>query len=133
MSIYIINIYLAGKSDLSERTRMSYLSGDMMENNLVGIRTISRIGFRLFDGSFLYGPIAVFPKAALSWRVLSPDHINEESIEFFTLLEPKLDVLIVGVGDRQNIDPVRARITRLLSKHRIGLEIMDTVRFFGYF
>ena len=105
----------------------------MLESKRVGIHCLSRFGFRLIDGTFLYGPIAVFPMTVLSWRVLTTEDINEESVEFFTLLEPKLDVLIVGVGDRKHVDSVRKRIAPILIKNRIGLEIMDTVRLILYF
>ncbi|KHN76221.1 NADH dehydrogenase [ubiquinone] 1 alpha subcomplex assembly factor 3 [Toxocara canis] len=115
-----------GDSDLSPRSRLSLLSKEMLESKQMGIRGLSRMGFRMIDGTFLYGPIAVFPKVVLSWRVLTPNDINEESIEFFTLLEPKLDVLVVGPGDQKSVDPVRRRIAAVLSKNKIGLEIMNT-------
>uniref|UniRef100_F1L216 NADH dehydrogenase [ubiquinone] 1 alpha subcomplex assembly factor 3 n=1 Tax=Ascaris suum TaxID=6253 RepID=F1L216_ASCSU len=115
-----------GDSDVSPRSRISLLSKEMLESKQMGIRGLSRMGFRMINGDFLYGPIAIFPKAVLSWRVLTPADINEQSIEFFTLLEPKLDVLVVGPGDQKNVDAVRRRITPILSKHKIGLEIMNT-------
>ncbi|MFH4977387.1 hypothetical protein AB6A40_004096 [Gnathostoma spinigerum] len=116
-----------GESDVGTRTRLSLLSKEMLESKQIGIRGLSRMGFRMIDGSFLYGPIAVFPKAVLSWRVLTPSDITSESVEFFTMLEPKLDILVVGVGDRKHVDSVRARIAPILSKNRIGLEIMETL------
>uniref|UniRef100_A0A915CGI0 NADH dehydrogenase [ubiquinone] 1 alpha subcomplex assembly factor 3 n=1 Tax=Parascaris univalens TaxID=6257 RepID=A0A915CGI0_PARUN len=115
-----------GESDLIPRSRVSLLSKEMLESKQMGIRGLSRMGFRMISGDFLYGPIAIFPKAVLSWRVLTPADINEQSIEFFTLLEPKLDVLVVGPGDQKNVDAVRRRITPVLIKHKIGLEIMNT-------
>uniref|UniRef100_A0A0N5AYL9 NADH dehydrogenase [ubiquinone] 1 alpha subcomplex assembly factor 3 n=1 Tax=Syphacia muris TaxID=451379 RepID=A0A0N5AYL9_9BILA len=112
--------------EVSYRTRMSRLSKEMLECNKLGIRCLSRIGFRLLDGTFVFGPIAVFPMTVLSWRVTSPDAITPESIEFFTLLEPRIDVLIIGAGDQKNVDPVRRRIAPFLKKKRIGFEVMNT-------
>uniref|UniRef100_A0A915PRC5 NADH dehydrogenase [ubiquinone] 1 alpha subcomplex assembly factor 3 n=1 Tax=Setaria digitata TaxID=48799 RepID=A0A915PRC5_9BILA len=89
-------------NDQGPRTSLSRLNDEMMECQQIGIGAISKYGFRLYDGQFLYGPIAIFPKAVLSWRVLTPDDINPESLRFFTMLEPKLDVLVVGPGDRQH-------------------------------
>uniref|UniRef100_A0AAF5Q266 NADH dehydrogenase [ubiquinone] 1 alpha subcomplex assembly factor 3 n=1 Tax=Wuchereria bancrofti TaxID=6293 RepID=A0AAF5Q266_WUCBA len=113
-------------NDQGPRTSLSRLNDEMLQCQQIGIGSISKYGFRLYDGQFLYGPIAIFPKAVLSWRILTPDDITPESIQFFTLLEPKLDVLVIGPGDRQHVDPVRRRIAPFLSKHKIGLEIMHS-------
>ena len=106
---------------------VSFLTKDMNEAGLIGIRGLSSVGFRLYDGTFLYGPIAVFPKTVLSWRVISPDNITPDSLELFFMLQPKIDILIVGVGDRKDLDAVRNRIAPVVKKHNIGLEIMPTV------
>ena len=77
----------------------------------------------------MFGPIAVFPKTVLSWRVLTPDDITEDSLCLFFLLQPKIDILVVGVGDRKNLDSVRKRVIPAVQKHRIGLELHTTVGF----
>ncbi|KAL3997718.1 Choline/Carnitine o-acyltransferase family protein [Acanthocheilonema viteae] len=114
--------------DQGPRTSISRLNDEMQKCQQIGIGSISKYGFRLYDGQFLYGPVAIFPKAVLSWRILTPDDITPESVQFFTMLEPKLDVLIVGPGERQYVDPVRRRIAPFLSKHKIGLEIMHSAK-----
>lgn len=91
---------------------------------------MSRVGFRMFDKSFLYGPIACFPNVAFSWRVLRADLITPESLELFFALRPKLDVVVLGVGSKRNLDAVRKRVVPAFSKHRIGLELMVTVSVF---
>ncbi|OZC05869.1 hypothetical protein X798_07156 [Onchocerca flexuosa] len=93
---------MTNDNDQGPRTTLSRLNDEMLECQQIGIGSISKYGFRLYDGQFLYGPIAIFPKAVLSWRVLTPDDITPESVRFFTMLEPKLDVLVVGPGDRQH-------------------------------
>jgi len=105
---------------------VSFLTKDMNEAGLIGIRGLSSVGFRLYDGTFLYGPIAVFPKTVLSWRVISPDNITPDSLELFFALQPKIDILVVGVGDRKDLDAVRHRIAPVVKQHKIGLEIMPT-------
>ncbi|PIO60015.1 hypothetical protein TELCIR_18503 [Teladorsagia circumcincta] len=92
----------------------------------MGVRALSCYGFRMMDGSFLYGAVALFPKTALSWRVQTPDEITPRSLSLFAMLEPKIDILVLGVGDKKNIDKVRARIIGFLREHKIGLEISDT-------
>ncbi|VDM07913.1 unnamed protein product [Wuchereria bancrofti] len=86
-------VSVSDDNDQGPRTSLSRLNDEMLQCQQIGIGSISKYGFRLYDGQFLYGPIAIFPKAVLSWRILTPDDITPESIQFFTLLEPKLDVL----------------------------------------
>uniref|UniRef100_A0A1I7XCG4 Carn_acyltransf domain-containing protein n=1 Tax=Heterorhabditis bacteriophora TaxID=37862 RepID=A0A1I7XCG4_HETBA len=75
--------------------------------------------------------VALFPKTALSWRVHTPDDISPKALSLFASLDPKIDILVLGVGDKKHIDKVRRKVAEFLKKHRIGLEIMDTVRFYS--
>lgn len=79
----------------------------------------------------MFGPIAVFPKTVLSWRVASVDDITPESLELFFLLQPKLDILVIGVGDQSDIDKVRKKIAPVLHEKRIPYELLKTVNFFN--
>ncbi|KAI1726474.1 NADH dehydrogenase [ubiquinone] 1 alpha subcomplex assembly factor 3 [Ditylenchus destructor] len=117
-----------GKSDVSHQTRVSFLSKDMSldDRDRIAIRTVSSHGFRLNDAQFMFGPIGVFPKTVLSWRVLTPDDITEESLELFFLLQPKLDILIVGAGNKEHVDKVRRNVAGVISRHKIGFEVMPT-------
>lgn len=116
-----------GKSDVSMQTTVSFLTKDMNDQKLLGIRGYSSVGFRLMDDTFLYGPIAAFPKTCLSWRVLTPDDITPESLTLFFMLQPKIDILVLGVGERKDLDEVRKRVAPVCKEHNIGLEIMPTV------
>uniref|UniRef100_A0A914MJ51 NADH dehydrogenase [ubiquinone] 1 alpha subcomplex assembly factor 3 n=1 Tax=Meloidogyne incognita TaxID=6306 RepID=A0A914MJ51_MELIC len=98
----------------------------MEAQQLTSIATVSSVGFRLVDKSFLFGPIAVFPKTTLSWRVLSPSDITPESLELFFMLQPKLDILLIGAGNKSDIDIVRRNVGPAISKARIGFEILDS-------
>ncbi|CAI5447715.1 unnamed protein product [Caenorhabditis angaria] len=111
---------------MADRSRISYLSTEMLEAKQIGVRGLSCYGFRLLDGQFLYGPIALFPKTALSWRVATQNDITPESLSLFAALEPKIDILVLGCGDKKNIDEIRKRVAPFLKEHKIGLEIMDT-------
>ncbi|EPB69678.1 hypothetical protein ANCCEY_11229 [Ancylostoma ceylanicum] len=115
-----------GDSDVPQRSRVSFLSTEMTEAKQIGVRGLSCYGFRLLDGTFLYGPVALFPKTALSWRVHKPEDITPRSLSLFAMLEPKIDILVIGAGDKKNIDKVRSQIIGFLREHRIGLEISDS-------
>uniref|UniRef100_A0A183CIQ1 NADH dehydrogenase [ubiquinone] 1 alpha subcomplex assembly factor 3 n=1 Tax=Globodera pallida TaxID=36090 RepID=A0A183CIQ1_GLOPA len=116
-----------GESDVANQASVSFLSRSLKRDKLINIKTISKFGFRTHDHCYLLGPVAIFPKTALSWRVPSPDDITPESLELFFLLQPKLDVLVIGVGDQKDIDSVRNRIVPALKKERMGYEILPTV------
>jgi len=118
------------------QTRVSFVSKDMQGEGTgqrIGIIALSSAGFRLVDTSFMYGPIAIFPKTVLSWRVPSPADITPESLELFFVLQPKLDILVVGVGEKRNVDSVRARVAAAISNRRIGYEILPTEDAMGVF
>ena len=42
-----------GESDMTDRSRISMLSTEMLEAKQIGVRGLSCYGFRLLDGSFL--------------------------------------------------------------------------------
>lgn len=81
-------------------------------------------GFRLNNGFNVRGPMAIFPKSVLAWDVASAEKVTLESLILFTLLEPKLDVLIIGVGDTGKQIPRETIIA--LQKKRINFEILTT-------
>lgn len=58
-----------GKGDANQKTTMTSLATQMTQRKEMCIVGYSMFGFRINDKSFLFGPIAVFPKLALSWRV----------------------------------------------------------------
>ncbi|XP_045595619.1 NADH dehydrogenase [ubiquinone] 1 alpha subcomplex assembly factor 3 isoform X2 [Procambarus clarkii] len=84
----------------------------------------SQLGFRLNNGMSVIGPIAIFPKTVLSWKVISSKDINENSLSLFYLLEPKIDLLVIGVGDAGNY--VDTRIIQFLRNKGIATEILPT-------
>ncbi|EEC06979.1 conserved hypothetical protein [Ixodes scapularis] len=69
--------------------------------------------------------MALFPRSVLQWNVGSLENVPEEAFSLFTLLEPKIDVLVIGMGDRhERIDP---NLVKFLRSKRIGLEAHPTV------
>jgi len=66
------------------------------EKDLLFIKSYNYFGFRLSNGLFVTGPIAIFAKQIFQWDVAGCFDINEESVSLFHLLEPKIDVLLIG-------------------------------------
>ncbi|KAG7295714.1 hypothetical protein JYU34_022009 [Plutella xylostella] len=72
------------------------------------IDTYATYGFRLNNGVTVLGPMAIFPRTVFSWQVDKAADITPESLRFFKILEPKIDLLILGLetNDRTVISSV---------------------------
>ncbi|XP_026754291.2 NADH dehydrogenase [ubiquinone] 1 alpha subcomplex assembly factor 3 [Galleria mellonella] len=65
------------------------------------IDSYATYGFRLNNGITVLGPMAIFPRTVLSWQVRGSHEITEDSLRLFKLLEPKIDLLILGVETKE--------------------------------
>lgn len=54
------------------------------------------------------------------------DDINEESLSLFTALEPKLDLLIIGIGDQTASPSFSKKILSFMKKYKINVEVLRT-------
>lgn len=85
-----------------------------------------KVGFRLNNDMNIIGPMAIFPRTVLSWNVRSFKDMSEESLALFTILEPKLDILVLGTGDRTNDTTLFLMVVKFMRKHKINIEILPT-------
>ncbi|XP_057365277.1 NADH dehydrogenase [ubiquinone] 1 alpha subcomplex assembly factor 3-like isoform X1 [Daphnia carinata] len=105
-----------------EKSTMTVVNEDTSVGLL--INSYSRAGFRLSNGMMAIGPIAIFPKSVLSWNVNTAEDINEDSLSLFYTLEPKIDILVIGVGNPgQQVSP---KIIQYMKEKHISLEISPT-------
>uniref|UniRef100_A0A0A9W973 NADH dehydrogenase [ubiquinone] 1 alpha subcomplex assembly factor 3 n=1 Tax=Lygus hesperus TaxID=30085 RepID=A0A0A9W973_LYGHE len=115
----------SGAYDSDGKTTITILNNEPGLGLMVD--SYSKHGFRLNNGSFVVGPIALFPKTVLSWNVQNDEDINEDSLDMFTVLDPRPDILIIGFGNRSEFKP---QLDRLLLKFRVekklNLEILQT-------
>lgn len=65
-------------------------------------------------------------RTVLSWNVGSFRDINEDSLSLFTVLEPKLDILVLGTGDRTNDTTLFTTVIKFMRKHNVNIEILPT-------
>ncbi|XP_045538514.1 NADH dehydrogenase [ubiquinone] 1 alpha subcomplex assembly factor 3 [Papilio machaon] len=81
-------------------------------------------GFRLNNGVTVLGPMALFPRTVLSWQVRGSYEITEESLRLFKILEPKIDLLIIGLetNERKAIDTA----FRAARANKINVELLTT-------
>ncbi|XP_014282530.1 NADH dehydrogenase [ubiquinone] 1 alpha subcomplex assembly factor 3 [Halyomorpha halys] len=93
------------------------------------IDSYSKEGFRLNNGLFVIGPLILFPHTALSWNVASDQEINKNSLAVFNLIEPKLDLLIIGYGKKStNSRLLHEEIMAFKSKERLNVEVLPVER-----
>ena len=65
------------------------------------------------------------------WNVEGPQDINEDSLSLFTILDPKIDVLIIGYGDNSSQSgkrtfPVDTSIIMKMRRKGINVELLTT-------
>ncbi|XP_057668425.1 NADH dehydrogenase [ubiquinone] 1 alpha subcomplex assembly factor 3 [Diorhabda carinulata] len=86
----------------------------------------SQVGFRLNNDFTILGSMVIFPRSVLSWNVEDVSQITEESLSLFTILEPKIDIIVLGVGDKLDNFNFYKDILPFTRKHKIQLEILPT-------
>lgn len=113
------------------KTYVSILNSD--QDAPLMIDGYSMMGFRLNNGLFVVGPVALFPHSILSWNIEDDRSINESSLSLFLHLAPKLDLLIIGMSDSRNkkfIAETRENVYRIIRQVRKGdkvnIEVMPT-------
>lgn len=70
--------------------------------------------------------MVIFPRSLLSWNVCTVDDINEESLCLFWLLEPKIEILVIGIGEEMVTPALAQRICNITRKYKINAEILPT-------
>lgn len=65
-------------------------------------------------------------RSVLSWNVGQSEDINEDTLSLFCMLEPKIDVLVIGIGDQQVTPAFSKKIMTFMQKYQINVEILGT-------
>lgn len=65
-------------------------------------------------------------RSVLSWNVNSFEDINEKSLSLFPTLDPKIDVLIIGIGDQSPTPALSKRIIEFMKNYKINVEVLRT-------
>ncbi|XP_059572099.1 NADH dehydrogenase [ubiquinone] 1 alpha subcomplex assembly factor 3 [Alligator mississippiensis] len=76
-------------------------------------------------GARLVGPCMLLPATLLTWNVGSHRDITSESLLLFRLLMPRIQILVLGTGDRMElVDPA---VLREMRQQGIAVEVQDTL------
>ncbi|XP_022188383.2 NADH dehydrogenase [ubiquinone] 1 alpha subcomplex assembly factor 3 [Nilaparvata lugens] len=93
------------------------------------INTYSSHGFRLNNGLFAVGPVILFPSTVISWNVANDEDIHEESLSIFSKIEPKFDIVLVGLAGKVSESGEHMnRIQKIFHRLKINCEVMNTER-----
>ncbi|KAF5299051.1 hypothetical protein FQA39_LY11597 [Lamprigera yunnana] len=90
------------------------------------INGYSQVGFRLNNNMTCLGPMAIFARTVLSWNVGDVNDITPESLSLFVTLEPSLELLVIGVGDKVDTFGLHTKLFPFINKYRISLEVLST-------
>ncbi|KAF8792831.1 NADH dehydrogenase 1 alpha like protein [Argiope bruennichi] len=92
--------------------------------HLIMFDSLTEMGFKLNNGIFVIGPVAAFPRTVLQWNVPSVEYITIESLSLFAVLEPKLDIFILGTGDHLKLPS--PEVMNFLKSKKIAVEVLPT-------
>lgn len=94
------------------------------------IDSYSSLGF-MVNGNRVLGPCALLPHSVVQWNVSSEEvevgthqDITEESFSLFWLLEPRIEIIVVGTGDRT--ERLQPRVLQAMRQRGIAVEVQDT-------
>ncbi|XP_064160372.1 NADH dehydrogenase [ubiquinone] 1 alpha subcomplex assembly factor 3 [Anguilla rostrata] len=123
LSLPMTRTHRLGPSDdeLYQRTTVSVMQRE--ESGGVLIYGYSPRGFNI-DGNSVIGPCALLPPTILQWNVGNYKDITVESLALFYMLEPRIEVLVLGTGGRvERIDP---NVLKFMNRKGIAVEVQDT-------
>jgi len=87
------------------------------------VSSYSPAGFTVND-TRMQGAVALFPGLQLMWKVQRMEDITVESLELFVRMNPKIDVLVLGSGDK--IEFVPPPIREYLRQSGVTIEVQGT-------
>lgn len=67
-----------------------------------------------------------FYRSVLSWNIKDLNDINEATLSLFFVLEPKLDILVIGIGDKVDNYDFYKNLIPLSRKIKTAFEILPT-------
>lgn len=110
-----------GDDELYRRTHISLLQRE--GPHTMYIDSYSSHGF-VVNGNRVLGPCALLPHSIVQWNVGSHQDITEESLSLFWMLEPRIEIVVVGTGNKT--EWLNAQILRTMRQRGIAVEVQDT-------
>jgi NADH dehydrogenase [ubiquinone] 1 alpha subcomplex assembly factor 3 len=97
-----------------------------LDDNTLQITSFNQFGFSINTRIKALGPIIIFPKTIFSWNIEDIKDVNDKSLSIFKLIQPRVDVLIIGIGDKH--EKISPDVPKWLIQNNIrNFEILPTV------
>lgn len=112
----------SGAYDGDGQTTVEVLGDKEPHLNLIS--SYSNKGFRLQNNLLLAGSILLFPTHIYSWNIKRGIDITPESLLIFDLIVPKLKMVIIGYGQKD--EPYDATLRNHFRNRGISCEILPT-------
>ncbi|KAM6160705.1 NADH dehydrogenase [ubiquinone] 1 alpha subcomplex assembly factor 3 [Erethizon dorsatum] len=112
---------LPADDELYQRTRISLMQRELP--HAMYIDSYSSRGFTV-SGNRVLGPCALLPHSVLQWNVGSHRDITEESFSLFWMLEPRIEIVVVGTGNRT--ERLHSLVLQAMRQRGIAVEVQDT-------
>ncbi|CAH6777686.1 Ndufaf3 [Phodopus roborovskii] len=103
------------------RTRISLLQKEFPQ--AVYIDSYNSRGF-MINGNRVFGPCALLPQTVVQWNVGSHRDITEESFSLFWMLEPRIEIVVVGTGNKT--ERLHSQVLQAMRQRGIAVEVQDT-------
>ncbi|XP_021573291.1 NADH dehydrogenase [ubiquinone] 1 alpha subcomplex assembly factor 3 isoform X2 [Carlito syrichta] len=107
--------------ELYQRTQISLLQRESPQT--MYINSYNSHGFTV-NGNRVFGPCALLPYSVVQWNVGSHQDITEESFSLFWMLEPRIEIVVVGTGDRT--EQLQPQVLRAMRQRGVAVEVQDT-------
>uniref|UniRef100_A0A8D0KWK0 NADH dehydrogenase [ubiquinone] 1 alpha subcomplex assembly factor 3 n=1 Tax=Strix occidentalis caurina TaxID=311401 RepID=A0A8D0KWK0_STROC len=107
--------------EMYQRTRVTVLEPETP--NIMFIDGYTNRGFTI-NRDLVVGPCAILPRTILQWNVGSYRDISHESLSLFRLLEPQIEILVLGTGDR--VERLHPALLKQMRECGIAVEVQDT-------
>ncbi|XP_072026628.1 NADH dehydrogenase [ubiquinone] 1 alpha subcomplex assembly factor 3-like [Amphiura filiformis] len=109
--------------ELYTRTTVNLLAKDEQAKTVPLVNNFSVRGFKI-SGDTVVGPVAILPRCLVHWNVGNYHDINEDSLTLFHLLEPRLEILVLGLGaENHRLDP---ELHKFFRRKNIAMEVQNT-------
>uniref|UniRef100_A0A8D2DAC9 NADH dehydrogenase [ubiquinone] 1 alpha subcomplex assembly factor 3 n=2 Tax=Sciurus vulgaris TaxID=55149 RepID=A0A8D2DAC9_SCIVU len=107
--------------ELYQRTHISLLQREFPHT--MYIDSYNSRGFTI-NGNRVLGPCALLPHSVVQWNVGSYQDITEESFSLFWMLEPRIEIVVVGTGNRT--ERLHSKVLQAIRQRGIAVEVQDT-------
>lgn len=113
--------------EMKHKSSVTMLNRENTERLLM-VNRYNQLGFRLNNEIFVYGPMILFPRNVFEWRVQSLETLTVDAFTLLFLMEPRIDVLVIGAGKR---GPPKPELSRELHRELVrrggfGVEVLPT-------